>query len=86
MGGIDVLFTNVLTYIFSKHKCLVFTTFNHDDYFKVASKLQHHGVTYRTKFTGRNKGEIGVERLGPTQYDLYVKKSEEHLASKAING
>lgn len=71
-------------FLFSKQRCLIFTSFNLDDYFKVISKLNSSAISHRTK--SRN-----IDQVGTTwgkhfiQYDVYVKKEDEYKAQQAIN-
>ncbi|RFU60628.1 hypothetical protein [Bacillus sp. V59.32b] len=62
---------------------LLHTTFGHENYYKAVAKLKSAGVKYKTK-TPLNVNNR--ERLNDnTQYDIYVKKEEEHLAQRAMN-
>jgi hypothetical protein len=85
VGNIETLITNMLVFLFSKHRCLVFTSFNQTDYYKMVTKLRNHGVSYRTRITSHNTGMMVSSRNDLNQYDIFVKKTEEDLAARALN-
>lgn len=61
---------------------LLHTTFGHENYYKAVAKLKSAGVKYKTK-TPLNVNNR--ERFNDnTQYDIYVKKEDEHLAQRAM--
>jgi hypothetical protein len=82
MGNIEQLIMNIFMFLFSKHKRLVFTSFNPSEYYDAVNKLISHGVSYHSRITSHDRG---TNRNDSTQYDIYVKKDEEYLAEKAIN-
>jgi hypothetical protein len=82
MGNIDQLIMNIIMFLFSKHRRLVFTAFDLSEYYDAVNKLKNHGVSYRSRITSYDKG---TNRNDNSQYDIYVKKDEEYLAEKAIN-
>lgn len=85
VAGIENLIMNTLTFLFSKHRCLIFTSFNQPDYYNTVTKLKNHGVSYRTWITNHDTGMAGSSRNDLNQYDIFVKKEEKDLAEKAIN-
>jgi hypothetical protein len=85
MGNIEQLIMNIFMFLFSKHKRLVFTSFNPSEYYDAVNKLIIHGVSYRSRITSHDRGTMSSNRNDSTQYDIFVKKDEEYLAEKAIN-
>ncbi|KRE31611.1 hypothetical protein [Paenibacillus sp. Soil522] len=85
MAGIENLIMNALTFIFSKHRYLIFTSFKQADYYNTVTKLKNDGVSYRTRITSHDTGMAGSSRNDLNQYDIFVKKEEKDLAEKAIN-
>jgi len=78
---------DLLYFIFSKKKCLVYTAFGSSDYSKVIGKLQNSGIPYRTRIISNNSSRHNhyVGRTINTQYDIFVKKEDEHRALNAIH-
>jgi hypothetical protein len=75
---------NLLTSLFSKYKCLIYTSFGSEDYFRVVNKLTSHGVQFRTRtFNYHSSQHFG--RVDHTQYDIYVRPEDEHKAQQAIH-
>ncbi|RJS62568.1 hypothetical protein CJ483_12595 [Bacillus sp. PK3_68] len=60
---------------------LVRTVHGHESYYMVVGKLKSNGVSYKTK-TPINFGHRSFS--DNTQYDIYVKKEEEHKAITAL--
>jgi hypothetical protein len=85
MGNIEQLILNIIMFLFSKHRRLVFTAFNQSEYYEAVNKLKSHGVSYRSRITSHDTGTVGSNRNDNSQYDIYVKKDEEYLAGMAIN-
>jgi len=85
VAGIENLIMNALTFIFSKHRYLFFTSFKQADYYNTVTKLKNHGVSYRIRITSHDTGMTGSSRNDLNQYDIFVKKKEKDLAEKAIN-
>jgi len=72
--------------LFSKFKVLVYTAFGSESYFRAISKLQSHGVRYRTETFNNNYNSSQFQgRVDNTQYDIYVKPEDEHKAQQAIH-
>jgi len=78
------LFNSLLWFLFSKHRCLVYTAFGHGQYSKIVGKLQSHGVSYRSKIWFSSSSN-SWGHTDNTQYDIYVKKEDENKAQKAIH-
>jgi len=73
--------------LLSKYKVLVYTAFGSENYFKAISKLQSHGVRYRTETFNNNYNSSQFQsRVDNSQYDIYVKPEDEHRAQQAIHG
>jgi len=64
---------NTLTFLFSKHRYLIHTSFNQADYYNMVTKLKNHGVSYRTRITSHDSGMAGASRNDLNQYDIFVK-------------
>lgn len=84
-GNLDQLVLNIFTFLFSKYRRLVSTSFNQGDYYNVVNKLKNHGVSYRTRITSHNTGMAGSSINDLNQYDVFVKKKDEALAEEIIN-
>ncbi|WCN38635.1 hypothetical protein [Aneurinibacillus uraniidurans] len=71
-----------------KNRCLVYTALNHDDYFKIVARLKSAGISYAVK-TPSNSGYPTPSGYSTshdyTQYDIYVKKENQHKAQQAIH-
>ncbi len=85
MGNIERLIMNIIMFLFSKHRYLFFTTFNISEYNKVVNKLKQHGISYRSRITNNDNGSMYSYRTDNNQYDIFVKKDDQHLAEKARN-
>ncbi|HET7579690.1 MAG TPA: hypothetical protein VFK33_10445 [Bacillales bacterium] len=74
---------NLIEWLFSSKKTLVYDTFMMKDYYRVTGKLRAAGVKYRvTTFSQHTPGDWGDQN---NEYKIYVKKEDEHLAQKAIH-
>ena len=62
MAGIENFIMNALTFLFSKHRYLILTSFNQADYYNTVTKLKNHGVSYRTRITSHDTGMAGASR------------------------
>ena len=71
--------------LFSKHKCLIYTAFGNDDYYKVVGKLSVGGVSYETVSIRNSNSNQYFSGNDNTQYDIYVKEEEKHKAQQAIH-
>jgi hypothetical protein len=73
--------------LFSNYKCLVYTAFGNDDYYKVVGKLSGDGVSYETvSIRNPNINQYFARNNDLTQYDIYVKEEDKHKAEQAIHG
>ncbi|MGB5946349.1 hypothetical protein [Paenisporosarcina sp.] len=70
--------------LFSKHKCLVYTAFGNDNYYKVVGKLSGDGVSYETVSIRSANMNQYFSNNDFTQYDIYVKEVDKHKAQQAI--
>ena len=70
---------------FSKHKCLVYTAFGNDNYYKVVGKLSGDGVSYETVSIRNSNINQYFSKNDNTQYDFYVKEEDKHKAQHAIH-
>jgi len=82
-----ILFTLIILFVqlmVNRKWKLIYTAFGYNSYFTIAAKLKNAGVKYKTK-TPLNFSD--AERFKDnTQYDIYVKKGEEHLVYAALHG
>ncbi|HJV47369.1 MAG TPA: hypothetical protein VJ824_16755 [Bacillota bacterium] len=78
------LVNSLLWFLFSKHRCLVYTAFVHKQYAEIVGKLQTHGVPYRTRMWFTNSSNSWGQ-MDNTQYDVYEKKEDEYKAQQAIH-
>lgn len=77
---------SLFQFLFSRHKCLIYTAMGSQDYFRVAYKLEAAGVSFRTKtFDNMRHFQSYFPREDNTQYDIYVAKEDEHNAQIAIH-
>lgn len=76
--------------MFFTRRVLIYTTFGHQKYFKIAGKLSAAGISYTTKSRNNNlfrggHGTFMSSRDTNVQYDIYVKKEDKHKAQRAIH-
>ncbi|MFE4704543.1 hypothetical protein [Peribacillus simplex] len=68
-----------------KYWTCIYTAFGNENYFKVVAKLEREGIRFKTK-TPMNLGSENFQnRHENTQYDVFVKKEQEHIAQMALN-
>jgi hypothetical protein len=62
---------------------LLYTAFGSENYFKVIGKLKSAGIKHKTK----SRVNLGHENNFKdfTQYDIYVKKEDEHKTQTALH-
>ena len=75
----------LLRMFFSTHKCLVYSAFGNDDYYKVVGKLSGGGVSYETVSIRNSNINQYFSNNDNTQYDIYVKEEDKHIAERAIH-
>lgn len=70
--------------LYYKNWVLIYTAYGNEEYFGIIAKLKAEGVKHRTHIP--NKGfDNRVERFKDhSQFDVYVKKEDEHKAVKAL--
>lgn len=64
---------------------LIYTTFGNEEYFKIISKLKDAGIKYKVVTPFRGMDTRNVRFIDNTQYDIYVKKEDEHKAIGAFH-
>ncbi|WLD92588.1 hypothetical protein [Alkalihalobacillus sp. AL-G] len=70
--------------LFKRNWQMIYTAFGYNDYIRVISRLKNHGVKYKTQIpTDLNSRERTFK--DNTQYDIYVKKDDEHQAVNALH-
>lgn len=76
------VFVKLISY---KYWTCIYTAFGNENYYKTVAKLEREGIQFKTK-TPMNLGtENFHNRHETTQYDIFVKKEQKHLAQRAIN-
>jgi hypothetical protein len=72
--------------LFSKYKCLMYTAFGNEKYYKVVNNLKEFGVSYET-VSIRNSNLNGnfARNNDLSQYDIYVKEEDQNKAQLAIH-
>lgn len=68
-------------------RTLVYSCFGNEKYFAIVNKLNNAGIKHTTRFINNNRSLRGhstaMDRT--IQYDIYVKKEDEHIALQAIH-
>ncbi|MFE4142033.1 hypothetical protein ACFX4I_09140 [Peribacillus sp. YIM B13472] len=77
-----ILTAKIISY---KYWTCIYTAFGNENYFKVIAKLEREGIQFKTK-TPMNSGSENFQNRHETiQYDVFVKKEQEHIAQRALN-
>lgn len=76
------LLISLLQLYFNRKWLLFYTAFGYDQYFMIIAKLNAAGVKYKTKSPVSTRGDARFK--DQTQYDIFVKKEEEHKAHAAL--
>jgi hypothetical protein len=76
------LLFSLLQHYFNRKWQLLYTAFGYDHYFTIIAKLNAAGVKYKTKSPVSTRGDARFN--DQTQYDIFVKKEEEHKAHAAL--
>ncbi|WP_040203433.1 hypothetical protein [Neobacillus jeddahensis] len=63
---------------------LIYSTIGNEEYFRIIAKLKSDGIKFKTETPYRGFDHRMDRFKDHTQYDIYVKKEEEHLAVKAL--
>lgn len=63
---------------------MIYTAFGNETYFKITGKLETSGIPYKsiTPLSGFKAQSTSFKDM--TQYDIYVRKDDEHLAREVI--
>jgi hypothetical protein len=75
--------SSLIKHLLNRNWTLVYTAFGNENYLKIAAKLQEDGVPYKTE----TPADFRTPRNGfndQTQYDIYVKKTDEHKSAHAL--
>ncbi|PAK39096.1 hypothetical protein CHI08_19285 [Peribacillus simplex] len=68
-----------------KYWTCIYTAFGNENYYKAVAKLEREGIPFKTK-TPMNLGSERIQnRHEATQFDVFVKKEQEHIAQRVIN-
>jgi hypothetical protein len=77
------LLFSLLQHYFNRKWQLFYTAFGYDQYFMIIAKLNAAGVKFKTKSPVSTRGDARFK--DQTQYDIFVKKEEEHKAHAALH-
>ncbi|MEH7356973.1 hypothetical protein V7150_26060 [Neobacillus drentensis] len=80
-----ILFTLIISSVLmmvNRKWTLIYTAFGNDTYFAITAKLKSAGIKFKTK-TPLNFRDA-VHSKDNAQYDIYVKKGDEHLVYEAL--
>ncbi len=75
---------DIVEYLFSNKKSLIYSAFGQKDYFRVVDRLRNSGVKYRVR-TIRDMSSRQIHKDNFTQYDIYVKEEDVGKAQEAIH-
>lgn len=86
----------LIRWLFFEKKHLAYTAFGDDMYYKAVDRLRTQGIAYDAVLKVNanvhgTEGHIASSRMreamtNTAQYDLYVKKKDQHHAQQALNG
>ncbi|MEF2093596.1 hypothetical protein V3595_02830 [Bacillus sp. CFBP9009] len=68
-----------------KYWTCIYSAFGNENYFKAVAKLKREGIQFKTKTPMNLGSESFQNRHETTQYDVFVKKEQEHIAQRALN-
>jgi len=68
-----------------KYWTCIYTAFGNENYFKVVAKLEREGIQFKTKTPINSGSENFQNRHETIQYDVFVKKEQEHIAQRAVH-
>lgn len=71
--------------LYYKNFALIYSAYGNEEYFGIVSKLKAEGLKYRTHIPNRGFDNRVDRFKDHTQFDIYVKKEDEHLAVKALS-
>ena len=72
-----------IKYLSRRNWTLIYSTYGYDEYFQVIGKLKSAGIKYKLADPAV---DFRVDRFKDhTQYQIYVKKEEEHEAVKVLH-
>jgi hypothetical protein len=69
---------------YNRNWALIYTAYGNEKYFSIIAKLKAEGVKFRINIPNRGFDNRVDRFKDNTQYDIYVKKDEEHIAVKAL--
>ncbi|UUZ82843.1 hypothetical protein LJK88_02095 [Paenibacillus sp. P26] len=79
------LIVDLLLFIFSKHRYPLITVIGEGKYFNIVQALNQHNLSYRTSSRTMEPYGTPAGAGSSTQYVIYVKKQDKHLAEHALN-
>jgi hypothetical protein len=63
----------------------IYSTYGNEEYFKIIAKLKEEGIKYKVETPFRGFNSRNERFKDDTQYNIYVKKDEEHKAVKVLH-
>ncbi|MFS0639255.1 hypothetical protein AB1K84_25620 [Mesobacillus foraminis] len=78
------LLISIIKAIYNKKWSLIYSTYGHEEYYRVVGKLKSEGVKFKVETPHRGYDNRVDRYMDNTQYDIYVQKDEEYLAYKAL--
>ncbi|MDN3018962.1 hypothetical protein PH210_22580 [Paenibacillus sp. BSR1-1] len=78
-----IILTTIIRTFLNRNWKLIYTAFGNEEYFRITAKLKSEEIKYKTvtPYSFDNRTNRFKDN---TQYDIYVKKDEEHLAVKSL--
>ncbi|MBU9714898.1 hypothetical protein [Evansella tamaricis] len=76
---------NLVEYLLSSKKALVYTTFKMEDYYKATDKLKAAAIKYRIVCDSNRPPNSISSGSGSDIYKIYVKKKEKEKAQLVIH-
>jgi hypothetical protein len=78
------IFIYIIKAISNRNWKLIYSTYGHEEYYKVIGKLKSEGVKFKAETPHRGYDHRIDRFMDNTQYDIYVKKEDESLAYMAL--
>lgn len=86
IGLIVFLFISIsiIRTLYYRNWKLIYSAYGSEEYFRIIAKLKTEGIKFRISSPYRGF-DTRIDRFKDnTQYEIYVKKDQEHLAVKAL--
>ncbi|MFC4799549.1 hypothetical protein ACFPA1_09280 [Neobacillus sp. GCM10023253] len=78
------IFISLIQTLWNWNWKLIYTAYGNEEYFKIIAILKTEGIKLKIETPYRGIDSRITRFKDNTQYDIYVKKDEEHLAVKAL--